>query len=414
MFETIMRALRGSPEKRSFDLNDDLFFSNSKAGQVVNEESALSIMAVYASVRLISEGLASLPIASFTETAGGWNTEAVKQPEWLTTANLGLGMSTQDLISQTLVSLLLRGNAFVFVVRGQFNKVVALEVMDPDTVTVKRQGAFVVYEVGDVRYTTAEVLHVRGLTLPGALEGIDPITYAASTLGTGLAAQEYGSSYFENASLPSGFIGVPGNLSEVGADMLRRSWDRLHSGQENAGSVAVLTEGAEFRPLALSPEQTQFLDVKRFTVQDIARLFGVPPHLLADSSNSTSWGSGLAEQNSAYAKATLIPWASRLERAFTTLLRSEGGPRQNLKSSVVINLDGYERGAFSDRIDTYAAGIAAGIYDPNEVRGWEDLPPLDHHHGAADPTPSALVPGESTPADSSGAQTDDNDEPEEG
>jgi len=169
--------------------------------------------------------------------------------------------------------------------------------------------------------------------------------------------------------------------------------------------VAVLTEGAEFKPLALSPEQTQFLDVKRFTVQDVARLFGVPPHLLADSSNSTSWGSGLAEQNSAYAKATLIPWASRLERALTMLLRSEGGPRQNLKASVVINLDGYERGAFSDRIDTYAAGIAAGIYEVNEVRGWEDLPPIEP------PEPVALPVEEDEPEDD-GAPTDD--EPEEG
>ena len=216
--------------------------------------------------------------------------------------------------------------------------------------------------------------------MPGEIKGLDPITHAAATMGTALAAQEYGSNFFANASLPPAYISVPGGLSEAGASIMRKAWERLHLGSENSGRVAVLTEGAEFRPLSLTPEQTQFIETKRFGIQDIARLMGTPPHLLADSSNSTSWGSGLAEQNTAFSKMTLTPWVQRLDWAFTWLLRSEG----RLPNAFVrFHLEGFERGSYSDRIDTYAAGLAAGIYTIDEIRGWEDLPPLD----TSTPTP---------------------------
>lgn len=375
----LLNWLRGGDEVRSasWDTGDLFSAGNSSGGQVVNDETALSVMAVFAAVRIISEGMASLPLDATKPNANGFTEPMKNQPAWLTIPNAPLNITIQDLVSQMLVSLLLRGNAYVFVLRDGLNRVVGLEVLDPDSVSVRRVADRLVYDISGVPFDGNDVLHVRGLTLPGAIEGLDPLTHAAATIGTGLASQDYGNSYFENASLPSGFITVPGSLSEAAAGLMKKSWDKAHSGAENAGKAAVLTEGAEFKPLSLSPEQTQFLEVRRFTVQDVARLFGVPPHLLADSSNSTSWGSGLAEQNTAFSKMTLTPWAERVEVGLTRVLRSEGGPRQNTQARVRINLDGFERGSYADRIDTYASGIAAGIYDPNEVRGWEDLPPLE-------------------------------------
>ncbi len=413
-FRSIVRRIAGFATRSvSWDTTDalDLFGrrGSKSAGQLITPDSALSIMAVYAAVRIIAEGMGSLPVHAYRkDAAGDFSVKMRTQPKWLEMPNRGLALCWQDILSQSLTSLLLRGNAYLFIWRDKFGQVTSLEVLDPDAVAVRREGGFIIYNIAGRDHTSDSVLHVRGLALPGSLVGLDPISHAAATMGTALAAQEYGANFFENASLPSGFIGVPGNLSDVGATLIRKAWDTLHSGVENVGTVAVLTEGAEFKPLALSPEQTQFLETRQFSVQDIARLFGLPPHVLADSSNSTSWGSGLAEQNTAMSKLTFTPWAKRLEVAFTLLLRSEGPPRANANTFIRIHLEGFERGSYSDRIETYAAGITAGIYDPDEIRKWEDLPPMtpEQREKLKPPPPPTPPPSSEGDAADSDEETD--------
>ena len=392
MIPQILRLL-STEETRATDFaaTDHLdLFRVRKAGQSITPDSVVAISAVWASLRLISEGVGSLPAHAYRARTDGFRDRMPVEPKWLNDPNPSLRLSRQDLVSNALVSLLLRGNAYLFIQRAPGSRLISgLEVLNPDLVTPQlslgRQNdpaprGWIQYIVNGVVYGPQDVLHIRGLTMPGEIEGLDPITHAAATMGTAIAAQEYGSNFFENASLPPAYIAVPGALSEAGASLMKKAWERLHQGSVNSGRVAVLTEGAEFRPLSLTPEQTQFIDTKRFSIQDIARIFGIPPHLLADSSNSTSWGSGLAEQNTAFSKMTLTPWVQRLDWAFTWLLRSEG----RLPNAFIrFHLEGFERGSYSDRIDTYAAGLAAGIYTIDEIRGWEDLPPLD----TSPPTP---------------------------
>lgn len=385
MIPQLLRLLT-SDETRStnFASTDHLdLFRVNKAGQSVTADSVVAISAVWASLRLISEGIGSLPAHGYRSRPDGIRERMRIEPMWLENPNQALRMSRQDLVSNILVSLLLRGNAYIFIQRAPDSRLISgLEVLNPEVVTPHLSlgratdpapRGWVQYNVNGVLYSPTEVLHIRGLTMPGEIEGLDPITHAAATMGTALAAQDYGSNFFANASLPPAYISIPGALSEAGAALMKKAWERLHMGSQNSGRVAVLTEGAEFKPLSLTPEQTQFLETKRFSIQDVCRLFGVPPHLLADSSNSTSWGSGLAEQNSAFSRHTLTPWVERLDWAFTWLLRSEG---RAPNSFVRFHLEGFERGAYADRIDTFAAGIAAGIYTVDEVRAWEDLPPL--------------------------------------
>lgn len=386
MIPQILRLL-STEETRATDFaaTDHLdLFRVRKAGQSITPTSVVAISAVWASLRLISEGVGSLPAHGYRARPDGIRERMQVEPSWLTDPNPALRMSRQDLVSNVLVSLLLRGNAYIFVQRAPGTRLISgLEVLNPDLVTPAislgraddpAPRGWVQYTVNGVVYGPNDVLHIRGLTMPGEIEGLDPITHASATMGTAIAAQEYGSNFFENASLPPAYIAVPGALSEAGASLMKKAWERLHQGAANSGRVAVLTEGAEFRPLSLLPEQVQFLDTKRFSIQDVCRLFGVPPHLLADSSNSTSWGSGLAEQNTAFSRHTLTPWVERLDWAFTWLLRSEG---RQPNAFIRFHLEGFERGSYADRIDTFSAGIAAGIYTVNEVRAWEDLPPLD-------------------------------------
>ena len=412
MFQTVFNLLRPAPESRSVswasvDALDVLGVGSNAAGETVTADTALAVMAYYAGVRIIAEGLASLPVKAYHEK-DGIPQPMSNAPEWVSFPNPEMMVTRQDLISQIVTSLLLRGNAFVLVTRD-FNglTIVGLEVLDPSTVTVKRQGSKVVYEIDGQRFDSSTILHFRGMTYPGELTGLDPLSYAATTLGMGIAAQNYGATFMENASLPSGYLFVPGGLSDQAATLIRKGWERMNSGRTNAGKVPVLTEGTEFRPLSLTPEQTQFLEARRFTVQEIARLLGVPPHLLADSSNSTSWGSGLAEQNTAFSKMTLTPWARRIEEGLTQALRSES--LQSRKGHYVrIHLEGFERGAYSDRLAAYETGIAAGIYDPDEVRAWEDLPPMTPAQRkklkpSPAPVPAAPAPTpEPAPAESEG------------
>lgn len=415
---TLARSLETRSATASWDQVDEwstLFESGRrKAGETITTDSALTILAVYAAVRMIAEGMGSLPVKAYRKDASGVATPMKSAPDWLDRPNPGLNLSRQDVISQALVSLLLRGNAYIFILREGF-RIVGLEVLNPDAVTVRRSPlrASLIYTVDGMDYSGDDILHIRGLTLPGEILGLDPITYAAHTLGTGIAAQEYGANYMENAALPSGLITVPGTLSETGLTLMRSMVKRLFSGKDNAGKVAILTDGAEFKPLSLTPEQTQFLEVRRFTVQDVARLFGIPPHLLADSSNSTSWGSGLAEQNTAMSKLTLTPWAERIQTALTLLLRSDGSPRANMNAYVRVHLEGFERGSYKDRFETYAIGIAAGVYDPDEVRAWEDLPPMtDEQRERAKPAPPPAPPA-SPAAEPEGGSDDSSQETDE-
>lgn len=385
MIHLLTSLLRPDEERADTFATTDHFdlFRVRKAGQIVTPTNVVAISAVWASLRLISEGIGSLPAHAYRARPDGIRERMAVEPTWLETPNPALRLSRQDLVSAMLTSLLLRGNAYIFISRAPDSRLISgLEILNPDLVTPEiskgtpsdpAPRGWVQYRVAGVLYGPADVLHVRGLTMPGEIVGLDPITHAAATMGTALAAQEYGSSFFANASLPPAYISVPGGLSESGATLMRKAWERLHLGSDNSGRVAVLTEGAEFRPLSLTPEQTQFIETKRFSIQDVARLFGIPPHLLADASNSTSWGSGLAEQNTAFSRYTLTPWVERLDWAFTWLLRSEG---RQPNAFVRIHLEGFERGSYSDRIDTYSAGLDAGIYTVDEIRRWEDLPPI--------------------------------------
>ena len=410
MLQTVFNLLRPDETRSavswaSVDALDVLGSGSTAAGETVTADTALAVMAYYAGVRIIAEGLASLPVKAYRETPDGAPEPMPNSPDWLDFPNPEMRVTRQDLVSQIVTSLLLRGNAYVLVTREGI-RIVGLEVLDPETVQVKRQGASVRYEIDGERYDSGTILHFRGMTYPGELTGLDPLSYAATTLGMGIAAQNYGATFMENASLPSGYLHVPGGLSDQAATLIKKGWERMNSGRANAGKVPVLTEGTEFRPLSLTPEQTQFMESRRFTVQEVARLLGIPPHLLADSSNSTSWGSGLAEQNTAFSKMTLTPWARRIEEGLTQALRSES--LQSRKGHYVrIHLEGFERGAYADRLAAYETGIAAGIYDPDEVRAWEDLPPLTPAQRkklkpTPPPAPAAPAPTPPAPAESEG------------
>ncbi|MEU9231223.1 phage portal protein [Streptomyces subrutilus] len=383
------------------------------SGERVTPHEALQVSAVFGCVRLLSETIATLPLATYSKR-GGVRRE-ISSPEWIDYPNAEPGgMGRIDILSQTVLSLLLQGNAFL-AVRWQGPNIVGLDVLDPTKIKVHmvqlesngvRRKVFEAFDVDDDGnevllgwFTPRDVLHIPGMMLPGEFVGCSPITYARESIGLALASQKFGSKFFANGAIPGAVVEVPGSMSEDGLKRAREAWRAANSGVDNAHRVALLTEGAKFSKVAMSPDEAQFLQTRQFQVPEIARIFGVPPHLISDATNSTSWGSGLAEQNIAFTMFSLRPWLERIESGLNRLLFAETADRFRF---VKFSLDGIQRGAPKERMELYSLGLQSGIYCIDEVRAAEDLPPLPDglgetyrvplNLGAVDEEPEPVTP----------------------
>ncbi len=185
-------------------------------------------------------------------------------------------------------------------------------------------------------------------------------------------------------------IEAPGEMTQEAAERWRDTWNAGHQGIGNANKVGVLTNGAKLTKVSISPNDSQFLETRQFQVPDVARIFGVPPHLIADASNSTSWGSGLAEQNLAFGQFSLRPWIDRIEDGHGRLLTSHGLPDTFIK----LNMDALLRASLKDRYEAAAIGIDKGFLTINEQRALEDMSPVPWGDGPpAAPAPAVPAPG---------------------
>jgi HK97 family phage portal protein len=218
-----------------------------------------------------------------------------------------------------------------------------------------------------------------------------------------LAAQRFGQAFFENGALPGAVIEAPGTMSDPAIKRFRETWNGGHQGVANAHRIGVLTEGAKLAKVSVSPEDAQFLETRAFQVPDIARIYGVPPHLIADASNSTSWGSGLAEQNLAFGQFSLRPWIERIEDAHGRLLTTHGLPDVFIK----LNLDALLRASLSDRYVSYQMGIQNEFLTRNEARKLEDMPPLPGGDGFPAPSDRWPVTGRTAPPPQQRSEADE-------
>lgn len=352
----------------------------------VGVHEAMLLSAVFACLRLLSEAISTLPADTFSRQ-GGVRLPYRPRPQYLDFAPPGA--SRINYLSQVMLSLLTNGNAYVLTPRRANGEVLDLVVLDPTVVHVTREAGKVTYEAMGVEMTPwVDVMHIQGMTMPGAVVGVSPIGYARESVGLGLAAQRFGQAFFENGALPSAVIEAAGKMSKEAADMFRETWNARHSGVGNAQRIGVLTEGAKLNKVSIQPEDAQFLQTRQFQVPDIARIFGVPPHLISDASNSTSWGTGLAEQNLAFGQFSLRPWIERVEDAHNRLLTSDGLPDVFIK----LNLDALLRADLSERYLSYSRAIEWHFLTPNEARRLEDLPPLPDGDSWPDPVIAPPLP----------------------
>ena len=352
-------------------------FGQSSAGKIVNERTAMQTTAVYAAVRILAESIASLPLHVYEKGKDGNRIKAEELNLFYLLHDKPNPEMTSFIFRETLMThILLWGNAFAQILRNGRGEIAGLYPLLPNKMSVERDEKGQLFyrylryenepptmEGNTVILLPEDVLHIPGLGFDG-LVGYSPISMTKNAIGLSLAAEEYGSRFFANGAAPAGVLEHPGVIKDV--SKLRESWNRTFGGSGNAGKVAILEEGLHFNPISMSPQDSQLLETRQYQITEIARIFRIPPHMLADLSKATF--SNIEHESLEYVKYTLTPWICRWEASLTDALLTREEQR---KYEIRFNVDGLLRGDYKSRMEGYAVGINNGFMCPNDVRRLE-------------------------------------------
>ena len=387
VFGKLFKA-RDKPQDALNGSGYSFMFGRSAAGQSVNERSAMQMSAVYACVRILAESIASLPLHFYQYNDAGGKEKAVNHPlYWLLHDEPNPEMSSFSFRETLMTHLLLWGNAYAQIIRNGRGEVIALYPLMPDRMTVDRDARGRIYyeyarsesdantlgKKSSVILSPEDVFHIPGLGFDG-LVGYSPIAMAKQAIGMGLACDEYGASFYQNGAQPGGVLEHPNVLKDP--KRVRESWNAIYQGSRNAHRIAVLEEGMTYKPITISPEQAQFLETRKFQIDEIARIFRVPPHMIGDLEKSSF--SNIEQQSLEFVKYTLAPWISRWEQAIqrSLLLMSE-----RTRYFARFNVEGLLRGDYQSRMNGYAVARQNGWMSANDIRELESLDMIPDEQG---------------------------------
>lgn len=397
---TILSRLFERRDVTAADFNRAIFTDPKvESGVSVTQASALTLVPVYACIRLRAETIGSLAVDSFRRK--GEDRVPTPRPAWMDQPNPD--STFNEAIERAVSSLDTDGNVFIGITSyDDLGLPREWYVLDPRSVVVeRREDGTTQFVVGGSdtypawnRFTNRgeqSILHIKAFAQPGSLRGLSPIAQASEAIGLGLAAEKFGARWFGSGSTPSGVIELPGNPNQIVADSIKDNWQKKHGGVKNSHTPGVLFGGATWKPITVSPNEAQFLETRKFQVGEIARLFRVPPHLIGDVDKSTSWGTGIEEQTIGFVVYSLTPTLVRLERAFDLMT-----VRGNFTK---FNVNGLLRGDAKKRWEAYQIALQNGVVTPNEVRHWEDLNSLPGLDKPFVPNANAVPQGDTTDAE---------------
>lgn len=376
------RRNKPSKEMQDFIRGIDMdFIGNSNSGVQVDELRALQTSAVYACVKILAETVASLPLHLFKKGKGGKSEMAEQHPLFSCLYEMPNDeMTSFEFREMMMTSLLLWGNAYARKIRKN-GHVTELWYLKPQLMTVERdtQTGRIKYTYSDditnqtYEYKPEQIFHIKGLSLDG-VTGLSPISQAREAVGLSLATEEYGAKFFGNGARPGGVLEHPGILKDP--EKLRESWNKVYQGTRNSHKVAVLEEGMKYHTIGIAPEDAQFLETRKYQVNEICRIFRVPPHLVGDLERATF--SNIEHQSIEFVQHTIRPWLVRWEQAISRSLLDE---KERLLYFSRFNVDGLMRGDYKSRMEGYAIGRQNGWLSANDIRHLEDLPPIPKEQG---------------------------------
>ena len=412
LFDIFHRKKVPRVDNRTIGSNYSFFMGTSASGKVVTERTSMQMTAVYACVRILSEAVASLPLHFYEYLDDGSKKKATKDPLYFLLHDEPNPEMTSFIFRETLMAhLLLWGNAYAQIIRNGKGEVIALYPLMPNKMSVNRDENGEIYylynkssdegkpeEAGYIYIPKEYVLHIPGLGFDG-LVGYSPIAMAKNAIGLAIATEEYGSKFFAHGAAPSGVLEHPGTLKDPAK--LRENWNATFGGSNNSGKVAVLEEGMKYTQISISPEQAQFLETRKFQIDEIARIFRVPPHMVGDLEKSSF--SNIEQQSLEFVKYTLDPWIIRWEQALNRALINQN---EKTKYFFKFNVEGLLRGDYQSRMNGYAVARQNGWMSANDIRELENLDKIPAEEGGD----LYLINGNMLPLNRAGAYADKEEE----
>ena len=369
---------RDKPTDSTVGSRYTFYMGGSTSGKTVTERSAMQMTAVYSCVRILAEAIAGLPLHVYRYNSDGGKEKAIDHSLYLILHDEPNPEMSSFVFRETLMThLLLWGNAYAQIIRNSKGEVMALYPLMPNKMSVDRDENGQLYyqylrsvdEVGGKSETVilkpTDVLHIPGLGFDG-LVGYSPIAMAKNAIGLAIATEEYGAKFFANGAAPSGVLEHPGTIKDP--QRVREAWQSQFGGSQNSGKIAVLEEGMKYTPISISPEQAQFLGTRKFQINEIARIFRVPPHMVGDLEKSSF--SNIEQQSLEFVKYTLDPWVIRWEQS---IMRTLLTPEKKKSYFVKFNLEGLLRGDYQSRMNGYATARQNGWMSANDIRELENL-----------------------------------------
>ena len=354
------------------------WLGGSTSGKIVTERSAMQMTAVYACVRILSEAIAGLPLFVYKYRADGGKEKALDHPLFRLLHDEPNPEMTSFIFRETLMThMLLWGNAYAQIIRSRRGEIVGLYPLMPNRMKVDRdEDGKLYYEYrkqtddgadikgGTVRLQPKDVFHVPALGFDG-LVGYSPIAMAKNAIGLSIAAEEYGAKFFADGGTPKGILKVPNLIKN--RDKVREDWKKGFY-TSSGGNVAILEVGADYKAISINPQEAQFLETRKFQIDEIARIFRVPPHMVGDLEKSSF--SNIEQQSLEFVKYTLDPWVCRWEQAMCRALLTE---KEKPNMFIKFNMDGLLRGDYQSRMNGYAVARQNGWMSANDIRELENM-----------------------------------------
>lgn len=377
---------RDKPQDSYYFSGAPFLFGRSISGQTVNEFSAMRVSAVYACVRILAESIAALPLHVY-EYKGGGKERVPNHPLYFCLHDAPNDDMTSFTFREVMMThLLLYGNCYAYIRRDGSKRTARLYPLEPKRMSVERddngeiiyrytytEGESQTGKSGQVIHRRQDILHIPALGFNG-LVGYSPIAMARNAIGVAIATEEFGAKFFENGARPSGVLTHPGTIKNP--ETLRDSWQKVYGGSGNTGKVAILEEGMKYESITIPPNDAQFLDTRKFQLNEIARIFRIPPHMIADLEHATF--SNVEHLSLEFVKFSLSPWVVRWEQGLNKALLTETERRTHF---VKFNVDGLMRGDYQSRMQGYAIGRNNGWLSANDIREMEDQNPISDADG---------------------------------
>ena len=333
----------------------------------VGSDNALTFTAVWAAIRLLSESVSSLPLNVFTNSNGD-KIIAENNPVYpLLKIRPNNYQSKITFLEKVMMDLLTKGNSYVRIERNRGAIPTALLPLNADDVNIKFIDGVLFYETGSNIYDASDILHFKTITKDGII-GLSPIDQCKNSIGWGMAVEEFGNTFFKNGAKLSGVLQTDRALSETAIGRLKNSFNNVYAQLTGSNSTVVLEEGLTFKPISISAEQAQFLASRTFSIEEVARIFNIPPHMLKDLSKSSF--NNIEMQSQEFVTYTLMPYLTRIEQEMNLKLfrTNEIG-----KTFVQFNVNGLLRGNTKDRSEFYRTMLNIGAMSINEIRNKENM-----------------------------------------